>query len=138
MSLADIFKQLETTDFTTEKKDFSLKDGEYDGVIEKLEFKTNAKGTQWFSFTVNLIEENKKYFANLFMTEKTVKWNLQKFKNLVENLTGEILTAEDFINEIELANKLSEKLAGIEVTLILETNKNGFQNFNMEKNEMPF
>ena len=138
MSLADIFTQLETTDFTTEKKDFSLKDGEYDGVIEKLEFKTNAKGTQWFSFTVNLIEENKKYFANLFMTEKTVKWNLQKFKNLVENLTGEILTAEDFINEIELANKLSEKLAGIEVTLILETNKNGFQNFNMEKNEMPF
>ncbi len=137
MSLADIFKELETTDFT-EKKDFSLKDGEYTGIIEKLEFRKNEKGTQWFSFTVNLIEENKKYFANLFLTDRTIRFNLQKFKTLVETLTNETLTAEDFINETELANKLSEKLAGTEVTLVLETNKNGFQNFTMEKNEMPF
>ena len=138
MSLADIFKELETTDFTTEKKDFSLKDGTYDGVIEKLEFKTNAKGTQWFSFTVNLIAENKKYFANLFMTEKTVKWNLTKFRDIIKNLTGEALTAEDFLNEVALAQRLDAEIVGKEVTLILETNKNGFQNFLMEKNEMPF
>ena len=135
MNLADIFKQLEDVKV---EKDFTIADGEYVGIVEKLEFRRNEKGTQWFSFTVNLLEENKKYFANLFLTDKTIRFNLQKFKNLVENLTGEILTAEDFINEIELANKLSEKLAGIEVTLILETNKNGFQNFSMEKNEMPF
>lgn len=137
MSLADIFRELEDTGWK-EKDDYKVKDGEYYGVIEKLEFRKNEKGTQWFSFTVNLIAENKKYFANLFMTDKTIRFNLQKFKTLVETLTNETLTAEDFINEIELANKLSEKLAGIEVTLILETNKNGFQNFSMEKNEMPF
>ena len=137
MSLADIFKELETTDFT-EKKDFGLKDGEYTGIIEKLEFRRNEKGTQWFSFTVNLIEKNKKYFANLFLTDRTIRFNLQKFKTLVETLTNETLTAEDFINETELANKLSEKLAGTEVTLVLKTNKNGFQNFKFETDEMPF
>lgn len=137
MSLADIFKELETTDFT-EKKDFTLKDGEYDGVIEKLEFKTNAKGTQWFSFTVNLIAENKKYFANLFLTEKTVKWNLQKFRDIIKNFTGETLVADDFVNEVALAQRLDAEIAGKEVTLVLKTNKNGFQNFNFETDEMPF
>lgn len=138
MSIADIFRELEDTGWKKEKDDYKVKDGEYYGVIEKLEFRKNEKGTQWFSFTVNLIAENKKYFANLFLTDKTIRFNLQKFKTLVETLTNETLTAEDFINEIELANKLSEKLAGTEVTLTLETNKNGFQNFTMGKNEMPF
>ena len=138
MSLADIFKELETTDFTTEKKDFNLKDGKYDGVIEKLEFKTNAKGTQWFSFTVNLIAENKKYFANLFMTEKTAKWNLTKFRDIIKSLTGESLTAEDFVNEDALAQRLNNDIVGKEVTLVLETNKNSFQNFKFETDEMPF
>ncbi|MCL4584195.1 hypothetical protein [Fusobacterium nucleatum] len=135
MSLADIFKELEDAKV---EKDFTIADGTYDGIIEKLEFKTNAKGTQWFSFTVNLITENKKYFANLFMTEKTAKWNLTKFRDIIKNLTAETLVAEDFINEVELANKLNEKIAGTEVTLILKTNKNGFQNFNFETDEMPF
>lgn len=138
MSLADIFKELETTDFTTEKKDFSLKDGTYDGIIEKLEFKTNAKGTQWFSFTVNLIAENKKYFASLFMTEKTAKWNLTKFRDIIKSLTGEALTAEDFMNEVALAQRLNDHVVGKEITLVLETNKNGFQNFKFETDEMPF
>ena len=138
MSIADIFRELEDTGWKEKKDDYKLKDGEYYGVIEKLEFRKNEKGTQWFSFTVNLIEENKKYFANLFLTDKTIRFNLQKFKTLVETLTNETLTADDFINEIELANKLSEKIAGTEVTLILQTNKNGFQNFLMEKSEMPF
>ncbi|WP_336162732.1 hypothetical protein [Fusobacterium polymorphum] len=135
MSLADIFKELEDAKV---EKDFTIADGTYDGIIEKLEFKTNAKGTQWFSFTVNLITENKKYFANLFMTEKTAKWNLTKFRDIIKNLTAETLVAEDFINEVELANKLNEKIAGTEVTLILKTNKNGFQNFNFETDEIPF
>ena len=137
MSLADIFKELETTDFT-EKKDFSLKDGEYTGIIEKLEFRRNEKGTQWFSFTVNLIEENKKYFANLFMTEKTAKWNLTKFRDIIKSLTGESLTAEDFVNEVALAQRLDAEIVGKEVTLVLETKKNGFQNFKFEIDEMPF
>lgn len=138
MSLADIFKQLETIDFTTEKKDFSLKDGTYDGVIEKLEFRKNEKGTQWFSFTVNLIAENKKYFANLFLTDKTVKWNLQKFRDIIKSLTAETLVAEDFLNEVALAQRLNDEVVGKEVTLVLETNKNGFQNFKFETDEMPF
>ena len=135
MSLADIFKELEEV---KAEKDFSVVDGTYDGIIEKLEFQTNTKGTQWFSFTVNLITENKKYFANLFLTEKTVKWNLTKFRDIIKNLTGETLVAEDFVNEVALAQRLNDEVAGKEVTLVLETNKNGFQNFKFETDEMPF
>ena len=135
MSLADIFKELEDAKV---EKDFTIADGTYDGIIEKLEFKTNAKGTQWFSFTVNLITENKKYFANLFMTEKTAKWNLTKFRDIIKSLTGEALTAEDFMNEVALAQRLNDNVVGKEITLVLETNKNGFQNFKFETDKMPF
>lgn len=138
MSLADIFKELETTDFTTEKKDFSLKDGEYVGIIEKLEYRTSQKGTPYFSFTVNLIEENKKYFGNLWLSEKSVKFSVAKFKSIIENLTGTPLTVEDFIDEKALVEKLNEKIVGTEVVLKLKTSDKGFQNFLMEKSEMPF
>ena len=42
------------------------------------------------------------------------------------------------MNEVELAQRLNNDVAGKEVTLILETNKNGFQNFKFETDEMPF
>lgn len=135
MSLADIFKELEEVKV---EKDFSVADGEYTGIIEKLEYRTSQKGNSYFSFTVNLIEENKKYFGNLWLTDKSVKFSLSKFKSIVENLTGEQLTYEDFIDEKALIEKLNEKIVGTEVLLKLKTSDKGFQNFLMEKNEMPF
>ena len=135
MSLADIFKELEEVKV---EKDFSVADGEYVGIIEKLEYRTSQNGNPYFSFTVNLIEENKKYFGNLWLTDKSIKFSLGKFKSIVENLTDEQLTAEDFINEQELVEKLNEKIAGTEVLLKLKTSDKGFQNFLMEKSEMPF
>lgn len=135
MSLADIFKELE--EVKTEK-DFTIADGEYVGIVEKLEYRTSQKGNPYFSFTVNLIEENKKYFGNLWLTDKSVKFSVSKFKSIVENLTGEQLTYEDFIEETALVEKLNEKIVGTEVVLKLKTNDKGFQNFLMEKNEMPF
>ena len=135
MSLADIFKELEEVKV---EKDFSIADGEYTGIIEKLEYRTSQKGNPYFSFTVNLIEENKKYFGNLWLTDKSVKFSLGKFKSIVENLTGTPLTVEDFIDEKSLVEKLNEKIVGTEVILKLKTSDKGFQNFLMEKNEMPF
>ena len=135
MSLADIFKELEEVKV---EKDFSVKDGEYVGIIEKLEYRTSQKGNPYFSFTVNLIEENKKYFGNLWLSDKSVKFSVAKFKCIVENLTGEQLTYEDFIDEKALVEKLNEKIVGTEVLLKLKTSDKGFQNFLMEKNEMPF
>ena len=135
MSLADIFKELEEVKV---EKDFSVADGEYVGIIEKLEYRTSQKGNPYFSFTVNLIEENKKYFGNLWLSEKSVKFSLGKFKSIIENLTGTPLTVEDFIDEKALVEKLNEKIAGTEVLLKLKTSDKGFQNFLMEKNEMPF
>ena len=120
MSLADIFKELDV------------------GIIEKLEYRTSQKGNPYFSFTVNLIEENKKYFGNLWLSDKSVKFSVAKFKSIVENLTGEQLTYEDFIDEKALVEKLNEKIVGTEVLLKLKTSDKGFQNFLMEKNEMPF
>lgn len=138
MSLADIFKELEEVKVEKDLKDFSMADGEYTGIIEKLEYRTSQKGNPYFSFTVNLIEENKKYFGNLWLTDKSVKFSLGKFKSIIENLTGTPLTAEDFIDEKALVEKLNEKIVGTEVVLKLKTSNKGFQNFLMEKNEMPF
>ena len=135
MSLADIFKELEEVKV---EKDFSVADGEYVGIVEKLEYRTSQKGTPYFSFTVNLIEKNKKYFGNLWLSDKSVKFSVSKFKSIIENLTGEQLTYEDFIDEKSLVEKLNEKIAGTEVLLKLKTSDKGFQNFLMEKNEMPF
>lgn len=135
MSLADIFKELEEVKV---EKDFSMADGEYVGIVEKLEYRTSQNGNPYFSFTVNLIEENKKYFGNLWLTDKSVKYSLSKFKSIIENLTGAPLTVEDFIDEKSLVEKLNEKIAGTEVLLKLKTSDKGFQNFLMEKNEMPF
>lgn len=135
MSLADIFKELEEVKV---EKDFSVKDGEYVGIVEKLEYRTSQKGNPYFSFTVNLIEENKKYFGNLWLTDKSVKYSLSKFKSIIENLTGEQLTYQDFTDEKALVEKLNEKIVGTEVVLKLKTSNKGYQNFLMEKNEMPF
>ncbi len=135
MSLADIFKELEEV---KAEKDFSVKDGEYVGIVEKLEYRTSQNGNPYFSFTVNLIEQNKKYFGNLWLSEKSVKFSVAKFKSIIENLTGTPLTVEDFIDEKALVEKLNEKIVGTEVVLKLKTSDKGFQNFLMEKSEMPF
>lgn len=135
MSLADIFKELE--EVKTEK-DFTIADGEYVGIVEKLEYRTSQNGNPYFSFTVNLIEQNKKYFGNLWLTDKSIKFSLGKFKSIIENLTGEQLTYQDFTDEKVLVEKLNEKIVGIEVVLKLKTSNKGFQNFLMEKSEMPF
>ena len=135
MSLADIFKELEEV---KAEKDFSVKDGEYVGIVEKLEYRISQNGNPYFSFTVNLIEQNKKYFGNLWLSEKSVKFSVAKFKSIIENLTGTPLTVEDFIDEKSLVEKLNEKIVGTEVILKLKTSDKGFQNFLMEKNEMPF
>ena len=141
MSLADIFKELEEVKVEKDLKDlkdFTIADGEYTGIIEKLEYRTSQKGNPYFSFTVNLIEENKKYFGNLWLTYKSVKYSLSKFKSIIENLTGEQFTYQDFTEEKALVEKLNEKIAGTEVLLKLKTSDKGFQNFLMEKSEMPF
>lgn len=136
MSLADIFKELEEVKV---EKDFTIADGEYVGIVEKLEYRVSTqKSTPYFSFTVNLIEENKKYFGNLWLTDKSIKFSLGKFKSIVENLTGEQLTYQDFTDEKALVEKLNEKIVGTEVVLKLKTSDKGFQNFLMEKSEMPF
>lgn len=135
MNLADVFKELEEIKV---EKDFSVKDGEYVGIVEKLEYRTSQKGNPYFSFTVNLIEENKKYFGNLWLTDKSIKFSLSKFKSIVENLTGEQLTYQDFTDAKALVEKLNEKIVGTEVVLKLKTSNKGYQNFLMEKSEMPF
>lgn len=138
MNIADVFKELEEVKAVKAEKDFSVADGEYVGIVEKLEYRTSQNGNPYFSFTVNLIEQNKKYFGNLWLTDKSVKFSVAKFKSIIENLTGEQLTYEDFIDEKALVEKLNEKIVGTEVLLKLKTSDKGFQNFLMEKSEMPF
>ena len=131
MNIADVFKELEEVKAVKAEKDFSVADGEYVGIVEKLEYRTSQNGNPYFSFTVNLIEENKKYFGNLWLTDKSVKYSLSKFKSIIENLTGEQLTYQDFTDEKILVEKLNEKIVGTEVLLKLKTSNKGFQNFFM-------
>lgn len=130
MSIADIMAELEAQDWKAGDKetDFSVADGTYEGVIEGLEYKENEKGTQWFSFTVNLIAENKKYFANVYVSGKMAIHNLKKFTNIILNLTGEALTSMDYANEVALTQRLNDILVGKEVIIELTTKKD-FQNF---------
>lgn len=130
MSIADIMAELEAQDWKAGDKetDFSVADGVYEGVIEGLEYKENEKGTQWFSFTINLINENKKYFANIYFSGKMAAMNLKKFINIILNLTGEALTSMDFANEVALTQRLNDELIGKEVVIELTTRKD-FQNF---------
>ncbi|CAL7910119.1 hypothetical protein [Fusobacterium necrophorum] len=136
MSIADIMAELEKKGWKAgDNENDNPADGIYEGIIEEILFNTNEKGTQWFSFKVNLLSENRSHLASLFLTGKMASANLKKFINIVLNLTGEALSAIDFVNEEALAEKLTEQLAGTEVVIELKTSKNGFQNFQFKFEE---
>lgn len=138
MSIADLMAELEEKGWNPGDSDNEFenpKDGEYEGIIEEVLFKENDKGTQWFSFKINLIAENRTYLGNLFFTGKMASSNLKKFINIVLNLTGEALNTVDLMNEAALAEKLTEELAGTEIVIELKTNKGGYQNFKFKFEE---
>lgn len=129
MSIADLMAELEAQNWKAGDSEIdNPADGLYDAVIEGLEFKQNEKGTQWFSFKLNLIQEQRPYNANIYFSGKMAQANLKKFTNIIFNLTGESLTALDFANEVALAQSLSDILVGTEVVIELSTKKD-FQNF---------
>lgn len=124
MSIADIMAELEAQNWKAGDSEIdNPADGIYDAVIEGIEFKQNEKGTQWFSFKLNLIQEQRPYNANIYFSGKMAHANLKKFTNIILNLTGESLTSLDFANEVALAQKLNDELVGSEVVIELITKK---------------
>ncbi|WP_368900580.1 DUF669 domain-containing protein [Oceanobacillus oncorhynchi] len=128
----------------------NLPDGEYDGILTNVSWRTNDKGTEWLSFEFELLNEgyeNRKYFGNIFFSnEKMMQLNLKRAMK-----TASILDVELEIDDFEDTDALVEKLkegAGNQCLLELKTNKKGsFQNWeakedlgfgSVDENDIPF
>lgn len=105
---------------------FDLPDGIYDAILENVEYRVNNNGTEWISLTLNIINdgyENRKYFANYWLTEKQLERNIKKLWGHAAQVFGVELTPDDIANiETAVVEKLQEAL-GTQVELELKTQR---------------
>ena len=109
-----------------EENNFDLPDGIYDAILEDVQFRVNDKGTEWISLTLTIINEgyeNRKYFANYWLTEKQLEQNIKKLWGHAAQVFNVELTIDDIANiETAVVNKLQTAL-GTQVELELKTNR---------------
>lgn len=140
MGVLDILQELQlegydpTDDVISEFE--NLEDGTYEGFISDFSFKQNDKGTEWFSFEITVpTEDNRKHWANLFLSGKMAKVNLKKTLNYIYKLSGTIMEATDFADMEVGVEQAKQLIMGVFVLLTLKTNAKGYQSFEMEKVE---
>lgn len=122
----------------------NLPDGIYDAILEDVQFRINDKGTEWVSMTLSIINEgydNRKFFANYWLTEKKMEENIKKLWGHATQVLGVELTVEDIADiQNSAIEKLKESL-GNQVELELKTNRwkdktsgelREFQNFKLQ------
>jgi hypothetical protein len=104
----------------------NLPDGIYDAILEDVQFRVNDKGTEWISLTLSIINEgfeNRKFFANYWLTEKKMAENIKKLWGHAAQVFGIELTVEDIANiETDVVEKLKEAL-GNQVELEIKTSR---------------
>jgi len=109
-----------------EENNFDLPDGIYDAILEDVQFRVNDKGTEWISLTLTIINEgyeNRKYFANYWLTEKQLEQNIKKLWGHAAQVFNVELTIDDIANiETAVVDKLQTAL-GTQVELELKTNR---------------
>ncbi|OAO77605.1 hypothetical protein A0O32_2470 [Anoxybacillus flavithermus] len=128
----------------------NLPDGIYDAILEDVQFRVNDKGTEWISLTFTIINEgyeNRKYFANYWLTEKQLEQNIKKLWGHAAQVFNVELTVDDIANiETAVVEKLQEAL-GTQVELELKTSRykdkrtgemKEFQNFKLASADIPF
>ena len=75
---------------------------------------------------------------NFTLGKYSSEYKCKKVKGEIVEDWYRVTLVKDFTDEKALVEKLNEKIVGTEVVLKLKTSDKGFQNFLMEKNEMPF
>ena len=140
MGIMDLLQEIELEGYNASEdvaNEFeNLPDGEYEGYICDFTYRVNDKGTEWFSFEITIpTENNRKYWANLFLSGKMAKVNLKKMLNYIYKLSGVAMESMDFADPEAGAAIAKEHVSGVFVYLTLKTNKNDFQSFTMERSE---
>ena len=114
-----------------------LPDGEYnvlfDGVTLK---KSEEKGTEWFSLRLKVIDgdyANRVEYANLFLTEKTVKRTLSIIMKLIDALGYEV-SIESFEDKNTILDVL-KTMIGESTVYHKSTSSGGFVNHSFKKGE---
>lgn len=140
MNLKEMAAQILAEGFNPETdpvSDFdNLPDGEYDAILTATDWRTNEKGTEWLSFTFEILNdgyENRKFFGNIFFSsEKMFAQNIKRTLKYAA-LFGVDVGPEDFDSpEISLVDAF-QSAAGQQVTLTLKTSKSGFRNFELSE-----
>lgn len=108
------------------EENYDLPDGIYDAILEDVQYRVNDKGTEWISLTLTIINEgyeNRKYFANYWLTEKQLEQNIKKLWGHAAQVFKVELTTDDIANiETTVVEKLQTAL-GTQVELELKTNR---------------
>ena len=109
-----------------EENNYDLPDGIYDAILEDVQYRVNDKGTEWISLNLTIINEgyeNRKYFANYWLTEKQLEQNIKKLWGHAAQVFNVELTIDDIANiETTVVEKLQTAL-GTQVELELKTNR---------------
>ncbi len=105
----------------------NLPDGIYDAILEDVQFRVSEKtGTEWLSLTLTIINEgyeNRKFFANYWLTEKQMEQNIKKLWGHAAQVFNVELTVDDIANiETAVVEKLQTAL-GTQVELELKTSR---------------
>lgn len=101
-------------------------DGDYLCTIDKIEFKENANGTQWFNVKAVIIDGDyieQPMFLNYFLTEKSIKRAIGDLMVLID-VCGYEPSIEMF-SDFDVLNKNLQVLIGSEITVNKKTSKAG-------------
>lgn len=132
-NLLDIAKKaMENFDPKTDDVDNfeKLPDGEYQCLLESVEYKKNDKGTNWISFDFSVMSgdyENRRIFVNYFFTEKTTERSIKALTKVAFQF-GYDLPIESFTSYETLAETLNA-MAGNQAIVEQKTSKNDFTNY---------
>lgn len=96
-----------------------LPDGDYTVNIDKIELRSNDKGTQWIGFTNTVLDgdySERKMFINMFLTEKTVKRTITAIMNIITSFGYELdpTMFADFDTLVECLQTLVNQTAYVE------------------------
>jgi len=131
MNLMELAAKMQAEGFdaktaVVDQGDYNFPDGVYDVVLENVEHRVNDKGTEWIAFTFEILNagyENRKYFANYWLTEKNLEKTIEKLWAHAAQIFDVEITIED-IGSIETAFVEKMKAAlGTQVELELKTSR---------------
>lgn len=108
-----------------------LEDGIYNCILEKIQYRQNAKGTEWINFDCTITGGNRHIFINKFFTEKTAERSLTEITKLVYEL-GYKIPLQSYAT-VETLSTALESLKGEQLEIEKKTSNNGFINYKMSK-----